>query len=118
VILDAKSNLYATETQAHEEFIAEFQDVFAINVDGFGRTDRVFHRIVTGNAQPIRQPPHRLPLAKQAEVNDMLEGMKEKGMIKESEVPWSSPVVLIRKKNGDLRFSVDYRKLNDVNKKD
>jgi hypothetical protein len=98
VTFDSKSNLYATETQAREEFIAEFQDVFAINGDDFGRTDRIFHRIVTGNARPIRQPPRRLPLAKQAEVNDMLEGMKETGMIEESEVPWSSPVVLIRKR--------------------
>jgi hypothetical protein len=39
-------------------------------------------------------------------------------VIEESEGPWSSPVVLVRKKNGDLRFCVDYRKLNDVTKKD
>jgi hypothetical protein len=47
----------------------------------------------------------------------MLDDMKGKGVIEESEGPWSSPVVLVRKKNGDLRFCVDYRKLNDVTKK-
>jgi hypothetical protein len=50
-------------------------------------------------------------------MNDMLDDMKVKGVTEESEGPWSSPVVLIRKKNGDLRFCVDYRKLNDVTKK-
>jgi hypothetical protein len=48
----------------------------------------------------------------------MLDDMKRKGVIEESEGTWSSPVVLVRKKNGDLRFCVDYRKLNDVTKKD
>jgi hypothetical protein len=48
----------------------------------------------------------------------MLDDMKGKGVIEESEGPWSSPVVLVRKKNGVLRFCVDYRKLNNVTKKD
>jgi hypothetical protein len=48
----------------------------------------------------------------------VLEDMRQRGVIEESESPWSSPVVLIRKKIGDLRFCVDYRKLNDVTRKD
>jgi hypothetical protein len=46
-----------------------------------------------------------------------VDDIKGKGVIEESEGPWSSPVVLVRKKNGDLRFCVDYRKFN-VTKKD
>jgi hypothetical protein len=118
VISDAKPNLDTTETHALEGLIAEFRDVFATNSDVFGRTDRVCHRIDTGDARPIRQPPRRLPLAKQAEVDNMLDDMKRKGVIEESEGPWSSPFVIVRKKNGDIRFCVDYRKLNDVTKKD
>jgi hypothetical protein len=48
----------------------------------------------------------------------MLDKMQRHGVIEESKSPWSSPVVLVWKKNGDLRFSVDYRKLNDFTKKD
>jgi hypothetical protein len=48
----------------------------------------------------------------------MLEDMQQRGVIEESDSPWSSPVVLVRNKNGDLRFCVDYRKLNDVTRKD
>jgi hypothetical protein len=61
VISDAKPNLDAMETQAVEGLIAEFRYVFATNSDDFGRTDIVRHWIDTGNASPIRQPPHRLP---------------------------------------------------------
>jgi hypothetical protein len=75
----------------------------------------VYNRIDTGDARPIHQPPRRLPLVKQAEVNDMFEDMS-KGVIAESESAWSSPVVLVRKIDGSLRFCVYYISLNDVTK--
>jgi hypothetical protein len=47
----------------------------------------------------------------------MLEDMKKRGVIEESDSPWSSPVVLVGKKNGDLWYSVEYGRLNDVTQK-
>jgi hypothetical protein len=100
------------------EFITKFQDLFATKSGDYGRKDTVYHRTDIGDAHSIRQPPRRLPLSKQAEVNGMLEDMKRRGVTEESNSPWSPPVVLVRKKNGDLRFCVGYRRLNDVTKKD
>lgn len=51
-------------------------------------------------------------------MNDMLDNTKEGGVNDKSDRPWSSPVVLVRNKNGDLRFCVNYRKFTYVVKKD
>jgi hypothetical protein len=42
----------------------------------------------------------------------MLDNTQRRGVIEESDSPWSSPVVLVWKKNGDLHLCVDYRKMN------
>ena len=44
--------------------------------------------------------------------------MQQSNVIDPSTSPWSSPVVLVKKKYGNTRFCVDYRKLNEVTKKD
>jgi hypothetical protein len=48
----------------------------------------------------------------------MLEDIQQRGVIEVSDSPWSSPIVLVRKKNPDLCFCIYYRKLNDVMRKD
>jgi hypothetical protein len=112
----AKQNLSDEEFQKLEKLIADYDDIFAVDCEDHGRTNKVYHRIDTGDARPIRQP-RRVPLAKQAEVRDMIDDIQRRGVIEESDSPWSSPVILVRKKNGELRFCVDYRKLNDVTRK-
>jgi hypothetical protein len=89
VIVGARPNLSIREPQALEELIADYQDVFETKSGDQRRTEKVYHRIDTGDAWPIRQPPCRLPLAKQAVVNDMLEDMKSKGVTEDSDSPWS-----------------------------
>jgi hypothetical protein len=44
--------------------------------------------------------------------------MLDVGVIKPSNSPWASPIVLVRKSDGSIRFFVDYRKVNEVTIKD
>ena len=100
------------------DLLVEFSDVFAKSSDDFGRTQVVKHSIDTGDAKPIRQPPRRIPFGQREEVDKQLNQMLEKGLIEPSSSPWSSSLVLVKKKDGSTRICVDYRKVNDVTKKD
>ncbi|GFU28582.1 retrovirus-related Pol polyprotein from transposon 412 [Trichonephila clavipes] len=94
------------------------KDVFSRNSSDIGHTTVTQHRIDTADHPPIKQHPRRLPFAKQEEVGTLLREMQENDIIEPSSSPWASPIVLVRKKDGSTRFCVDYRKLNDVTKKD
>ncbi|CAG5037918.1 unnamed protein product [Parnassius apollo] len=71
-----------------------------------------------GEDLPIRQRPRRLLVAREKEVEIMVKGMVKDGVIDPSSSPRCSPVVLVKKKDGSMRFCVDYRRLDDVKKKD
>ncbi|GFX16047.1 retrovirus-related Pol polyprotein from transposon 412 [Trichonephila clavipes] len=98
--------------------VPKFEDVFSRNSSDIGHTTVTQHRIDTADHPPIKQHPRRLPFAKQEEVGTLLREMQENDIIEPSSSPWASPIVLVRKKDGSKRFCVDYRKLNDVTKKD
>ena len=64
--------------------------------------------------KPIKQYLYRLPLAKRKEAENEIKAMAEKDLIKPSTSLWSSSAIIIPKKNGGIRFCIDYRRLNKV----
>ena len=98
--------------------LLEYEDVFSKHPGDLGRTRKVYHKISTGDADPIRQLPRRLPAHRQDEVRKHLDQMLEKDIIQPSDSPWAAPIVLVSKKDGSTRFCIDYRRLNTVTRKD
>ena len=96
----------------------QYDDVFAIDSGERGEVKGVEHTIDTAESSPISQTPRRVPFALRDEISRMVQEMLGEGVIQESVSPWASPVVLVRKKDGTLRFCVDYRRLNAVTRKD
>ncbi|KAJ8016328.1 hypothetical protein DPEC_G00006050 [Dallia pectoralis] len=92
--------------------------VFSTGDTDLGRTHVTRHQINTSGAKPIKIAPRRIPLHLQQEASDHVKQMLDNNIIRPSCSPWASPVVLVRKKDGTLRFCVDDRGLNDVTEKD
>ena len=101
-----------------QALLRKWSHVFAANDEDFGRTAIVTHRIPTGTAPPSRERYRPIPPKLYTELRVLLQGMLDSGVVKESASPWAAPVVLVKKKDGSLRFCVDYRKLNAVTHKD
>ncbi|MES9880089.1 MAG: reverse transcriptase domain-containing protein [Sedimenticola sp.] len=115
---DCQELLDTDQRSRVKELLLNHESVFAVNKEDLGRTGVVKHKINTGDAPPVKQHPRRLPLAKRELVKEELTKMLQQGIIEPSQSPWSSPIVLVQKKDGSTRFCVDYRKLNSLTYKD
>lgn len=111
-------SLSSIELAQLRQLVEDFEDIFALDNFELGRTTNCQHAIDTGDHSPIHQLPRRVPFALRGKIDDMVTEMLDKGVIKPSQSPWAGPVVLVSKKDGNLRFCVDYRKLNAVTKMD
>ena len=98
--------------------IRQFGDLFSDDEENYGNTNLVKHEINTGDAKPFRQKVRPLNKQLEEDLNKQLEKWLRKDIIEESNSPWSSRLVPVPKKNGKIRWCVDYRQLNKVTVKD
>ena len=117
-MLHGTTKLSEKERDAAVALLSEFKDVIALGDDDLGRTGIVQHSIETGSSQPVRKQSRRLPFHQKPVVRKLLDSMLSRDIIEPSHGPWASPVVLVKKKDGSIRFCVDFRKVNDCTQKD
>ena len=115
-----RSSEFLSDKQVSEvkDFLVEFQDVFAVDDNDLGRTNIVTHSIDTGENHPVKQPPRRLPIHQRQEEQRQVDRMLSGDVIEKSFSPWSSPIVLVKKKDGTMRCCIDYRLVNKLTVKD
>ena len=112
-----RSELSDDEKRMLKEFLITYSEAFSVNGE-IGRYSKHPFTIDTGDARPIRQMPRPVPHHQKAEVDRQLDDMLQKGIIKPSSSDWASPILMVRKADGSLRFCLDYRRVNAVTKHD
>ena len=105
----SNSILNDDEKVKFENLFNKYRNVFAFPGDQSRRTSLAQHVIDSSDAAPIKQRPYRVSPVVKKEIDRQVDEMLEKGIIQESVSPWSSPVVLVKKKDGSYRFCVDFR---------
>lgn len=94
------------------EKLNNMPEVFAIDDLSHGCTSAVKHHIRLQDDTPFRERPRPIHPSDREAVKQHLRELLDAGIIRESESPFASPIVVVKKKNGKIRLCVDYRKLN------
>ena len=106
------SDALTSEQRAEvEALIEQYSDVLT-SVPG--RTDLIQHDIKLSTSEQIRSKGYPVPFKARDVMDSEIKEMLELGVIEKSVSPYSSPVVLVPKKDGSVRFCIDFRKLNKV----
>ncbi|MCG8044919.1 MAG: RNase H-like domain-containing protein [Candidatus Thiodiazotropha endolucinida] len=108
-----EDNLTPDQLIEAKAVLNKWSDIFSKGPTDLGKTDLVKHTIKLTDETPFKEPYRRIPPGLFEEVRMHLKEMLDAGAIRESESPYSSNVVLVRKKDGSLRFCIDFRKLNN-----
>ena len=93
------------------------QDLFANKDSELGHTDTVKMHIDVGVDRPIKMRPYRTPIKNREVIDKAIDEMLDADAIKRFRSPRSFPVIIVDKKNGSKRFCIDFRKLNQLTKK-
>ncbi|XP_041565903.1 LOW QUALITY PROTEIN: uncharacterized protein LOC121467710, partial [Drosophila elegans] len=83
-----------------------------------GTSNVAVHRITMKDDQPVKQRYYPKNPKMQGEINAKVDELLEKGCIEPSRSPYSSPIVMVRKKTGKWRLWVDFRQINAKSVKD
>lgn len=99
------------------KLLMNYASVFSINGE-LGVTNLHKHTLNTKDNLPIVQRPYKISRKEDELIKENIDKMLNDGVISHSKCPWSSSIVLIKKKDGTVRFRIDYRKLNAVTMRD
>ena len=111
--------LRTDEMEQVQQLLSEFPTLFAKDPKRPSRVSmNEAHCINLETGTPVKARPRRIPPSWEEEIAKQVGEMCTNGICRPSKSPWGSDVVLVRKKDGQMRFAIDYRQLNAITKKD
>lgn len=116
--LKINPNLKPPQKEALNTLLTQYSDCFAWSDKELGYTDLIRHKIVLTDDNPIHQRYRRLPPSILTEVRDHIDDLLERDIIRSSTSPYASPIVVVRKRSGEIRLCCDYRGLNSKTRRD
>ena len=110
----------AEEAEKARGLLWEYHDIFSLEKHDMGHTNATKHKIVLKDPYtlPFKERFQQIPPPQLDEVREHLKLMLDAGVVQPSNSPWCNAVVLVRKKDGSLRFCIDFRRLNALTVKD
>ena len=103
------SDLSTSMKKGFESILSDYSDIFT---DVPSKTDVISHSITLKDSTPIRKKPYPLSFASESIIREEVNSMIAMDIIEKSESPFSSPIVLVKKKDGKTRFCIDFRSIN------
>ena len=98
--------------------IYDHPEVFSLHDEDLGFCNKIKHTIPTTSDRPVYLPHHTIPPQLLGEVHKCLDTWLRQGIIRPSQSPYASQVVIVQKKSGEVRLCMDYRKLNSITVRD
>jgi len=92
--------------------------VFAKHEFDIGTSTIMKHSIQLTDSKPIKQRAYRTPHKLIEESDRQINQWLETGIIRPSNSPWASPMIMVKKKGGEWRICIDFRRVNEVTIKD
>ncbi|CAC5411093.1 unnamed protein product [Mytilus coruscus] len=111
-IAECKNLLTPEQTGTLRDLLHKNQKAFSMSKYDIGLTDIVQHKINTNGAPPVKQAPRRLPIAQRNEFEVEIHKMLDNDIIRPSQSPYSSPLVIVRKADLSIRVCCDFRRVN------
>ncbi|KAL0902042.1 hypothetical protein ABMA27_000009 [Loxostege sticticalis] len=116
--LNFGEHLTETEITKLRDLLKSYECCFSSSLRDLGYTNVVQMEIQLTDNQPVVYRPYRLSYPERELVRSMVQEMMDADIVCESNSPYASPILLVKKKTGEKRLCVDYRALNNKTRKE